>query len=600
MARKGISNNQILLILTIPITIGSVVTILSFLATTGVIGGLESDIRTLSDQVEQQPALDDLLAQFPIPDPTPTNITIIEQTIVEQPEGFTSTDQDLITAFLDAIGVTQTETFGVISEVTLIDADFATQIESTFVKIQPLDPRIVILPQAPEVENLRFVVNTDFSRQLTDDGRNYHKFSGWGVVNDSGGFAGIPVTMTTTTNCGSMANTGLCVQVIGSKSKNDSTHNNSVLHGFTKTIDLSDWTREGNLVFNLDYDCNQFFTASSQMRIIVAGDTSSQTRITCADGTHSEEISGLVGDSNSITIQFGGQALAVDNFRMDYKFNNVEVIGNSITKRTATETIALIDSLSIVQNNVDQTILDLGIIEVKLLGGTVFDNEKVVLQGDFETRINDVTISQHQLTANGFSQANKIPIKIDGEDSFFFKLDEQFYGTDTFNKLTFIVNNMVVNVGEGDELRTFEYHVPFVAYLLEFNVRANEIVAFNEEDLAISVLKNDSTFIACGLSAGDINAEVLPPAVSIIANGFTLTTTNPDAGKGALRNPITNEVQKDAEFCQTVPNLPRNTELTFKIGNSFFEVFSPVTQSNYFVKCTTNGCSSNIGYSVTP
>jgi ABC-type lipoprotein release transport system permease subunit len=106
MARKGISNNQILLILTIPITIGSVVTILSFLATTGVIGGLESDIRSLSDQVDQQPALDDLLAQFPIPDPTPTNVTIIEQTIVEQPEGFTSTDQDLITAFLDAIGVT--------------------------------------------------------------------------------------------------------------------------------------------------------------------------------------------------------------------------------------------------------------------------------------------------------------------------------------------------------------------------------------------------------------------------------------------------------------------------------------------------------------
>ena len=144
MARKGISNNQILLILTIPITIGSVVTILSFLATTGVIGGLESDIRSLSDQVDQQPALDDLLAQFPIPDPTPTNVTIIEQTVVEQPEGFTSTDQDLITAFLDAIGVTQTETFGVISEVTLIDADFATQIESTFVKIQPLDPRIVM------------------------------------------------------------------------------------------------------------------------------------------------------------------------------------------------------------------------------------------------------------------------------------------------------------------------------------------------------------------------------------------------------------------------------------------------------------------------
>ncbi len=597
-----VTNNQILLILTIPITIGAGVTIVSFLATTGIIGGLESDIRSLSNQVDQQPALEDLLAQLPVaPDPVGVNETVTEIIVVEQPAGFTATDQDLITAFLDAIGVTVTETFGVTSEVNLIDADFVSQIESSFVKIQPLDPREVVLPQAPEIENLRFFINTDFSRQLADNGRNYHKFSGWNIVNDFGGASSIPVTMTTTTNCGSIPNTGLCVQTVGSKNDDDKTANGSVLHGFTKTIDLSDWTREGELVFNLDYNCNEFFHRSSQMRIIVKGDTSSETRFTCDDGKHTEEISGLIGNSNSVTIQFGGQALSVDKFRMDYKFNNVQVIGNSIIKRMAQETISLIDGLSIVQNNQDQTILDLGIIEVKLIGDTIFDNEKVVLQGDFETRINDATISQHQLTANGFSQANKIPIKIDGQDSFFFKLDEQFYGTDTFNKLTFIVNNMIVNVGEGEELRTFEYHIPFVAYLLEFNVRPNEIVAFNEEDLAISVLKNDSTLITCGLSAGDINAEVLPPAVNIIANGFTLGTTNPDAGKGAIRDPLTSEIQKDAEFCQTFPNLPRNTEITYKIGNEFFEVFSPVTQANYFVKCTTSGCSSNIGYAtVTP
>jgi len=598
-----VTNNQILLILTIPITIGAVVTIVSFLATTGIVGGLESDIRSLSNQVDQQPALEDLLAQLPVaPDPPPTGQNVTQEIIIEQPAGFTATDQDLISAFLDAIGVTVTETFGITSQVNLIDADFENQIESSFVKIQPLDPREVILPQAPDVENIRFFINTDFSRQLADNGRNYHKFSGWDIVNDFGGASSIPVTMTTTTNCGSIPNTGLCVQTVGSKNDDDKTANGSVLHGFTKTIDLSDWTREGNLVFNLDYNCNEFFyRGATQMRIIVSADMSSETRFACADGHHTEEISDLIGNSNSVTIQFGGQTNSVDKFRMDYKFNNAQVIGNSIIKRMAQETISLIDGLSIVQNNQDQTILDLGIIEVKLIGDTIFDNEKVVLTGDFETRINDATISQHQLTANGFSQANKIPIRIDGQDSFFFKLDEQFYGTDTFNKLTFIVNNMVVNLGEGDELRTFEYHIPFVAYLLEFNVRPNEIVAFNEEDLAISVLKNDSTLITCGLSAGDINPEVLPPAVNVIANGFTLTTTNPDAGKGALRDPLTGEIQKDAEFCQTVPNLPRNTEITYKIGNEFFEVFSPVTQANYFVKCTTNGCSSNIGYAtVTP
>jgi len=593
-----VTNNQILLILTIPITIGAGVTIISFLATTGIIGGLESDIRSLSDQVDQQPALDDLLAQLPVaPDPAPP-VDVTEEIVIETPAGFTSTDQDLISAFLDAIGVTVTETFGVTAQVNLIDANLESQIESSFIKVQPLDPREVILPQAPETENLRFFVNTDFSRQLADNGRNYHKFSGWDIVNDFGGATAIPVTMTTTTNCATIPNTGLCVQVVGSKNKDDSIANGSVLHGFTKTIDLSDWTREGNLIFNLDYNCNEFFyLGATQMRIIVSADMSSETRFACEDGHHTEEISGLIGNSDSITIQFGGQTSSVDKFRMDYKFNNAQVIGNSIIKRTAQETIGLIEQLSIVQNDVDQTVLDLGIIEVKLVGDTVFDNEKVVLEGDFETRINGATVSLHQLTASGFSQANMIPINIDGQDSFFFKLDEQFYGTDTFNKLTFVINNMIVNVGEGEELRTFEYHVPFVAYLLEFNVRPNEIVAFNEEDRAISVLKNDSTLITCGLSAGDINAEVLPPAVEVKNNGFTLATTNPEAGKGTIRDPITGEIDKDAEFCQTVPNLPRDTEITFKIDNSFFEVFSPVTQSNYFVKCTTNGCSSNIGFS---
>jgi len=591
-----VTNNQILLILTVPITIGAIVTILSFLATTGVVGGLQGDIRSLSDQVNMQPALDDLIAQLPV---APVQDTIgVNETIVlmEQPEGFTATDQDLISAFLDAIGATVTETFGVRSQVTLIDSDFEQQIEASFIKVQPLDPREVLLPQAPETENLRFFVNTDFSRQLADNGINFHKFSGWDVVNDFGGLASLPIAITTTTVCGTVPNTGLCVNVIGSKNNRDSTANFSVLHGLSKQIDLSDWTREGDLVFNLDYSCNpNFLLGLTKMKINIVSDGTFQDIISCQSGKYTKEISGLIGNSDSVTIQFGAFTQSYDNFRMDFKFNNPQVIGNSKLVRMATEAISLLEGLSIIQNDADQTVLDLGIIEVKLIGETIFDNEKVVLQGDFQTRINGNTISQHQLSASGFSQANQIPINIDGQDSFFFKLDEQFFGVDTFNTLTFVVNNLVVNVGE-DDVRSFEYHIPFVVYLLEFNVRPNEIVAFNENDVAISVLKNDSTLITCGTSAGDMNPEVLPPAVSIIANGFTITTTNPEAGKGAIRDVISGEILEDAEFCQTVPNLPRDTELTFKIGNSFFEIFSPVTQSNFFVKCTPLGCSSNIGF----
>lgn len=600
MVRKGISNNKILLLLTIPITIGSVVTILSFLATTGVIGGLETDIRSLSDQVDQQPALKDFLAQLPVvPDPVDINVTTSE-IIIEQPSGFTASDQDIISAFLDAIGIKVTETFGVKADIVLIDADFKEQIESSLVKVQPLDPREVILTEIPETDDLRFFINTDFSRQISDNGLKYHKFSGWNIVNDFGGFSSIPVVITTTTNCANIPNTGLCIQVVGSKNDDDNTANGSVIHGISKTIDISDWTREGDLILSFDWDCNPNFRRSTtSLEVKIQGEQFFADKVTTCNGLekYTREISQVAGNSNDLTVQIGAKVGSVDHFRLDYKFNNVQIIGNSVIKRIAQETIGLIDGLSIIQNNEDRTILDLGIIQTQLFGQTIFDNEKVVLTGDFETRLNDKTVSQHQLSASGVTQGKKIPIKIDGEETFFFKLDQQFYEEDSFQKLTFIVNNLVVNVGEGEELRTFEYHTPFTAYLLEFNVRPDEIVAFNEKDVAISVLKNDSNLITCGLSAGDINPQILPPSVSILANGFTIAVTNTEAGKGTITDPITKEVQKDAEFCQIVPQLPRDTELTFKIGNQFFEVFSPSTQSNFFVKCTTNGCSSNIGFS---
>ncbi len=614
--RAGLTNNQILLILTIPITIGSVVTIMSFLLTTGVVGNLQGEFQSLSDQVQQQQSLDSqFLAQLPINDPAPA-VSNQTEVIFEEPDGFRATDQDLISAFLDAIGIRVTETFDIRADVTLIDANFAEQIASSQVKVQPLDPRSVIVEPPPEFDNARFFINTDFSRQIADNGVNHHKFSGWNIVQDFGGASAIPVVVTTTTNCaGIVDNTGLCVQVIGSKNNDDDTRNGSVLHGLSKVISLADWTGEGDLIVSLDYDCNRgFYRGFTQVKITLVGDEvgliDQFTTPTCNGfAKYTKEISELVGNSNTITFQFGTFTGSVDKFRMDYKFNNAQLLGNSRIIRQAQEVIQQIPQASIIQSNEQGTILDLGIIQTNLIGKTLFPNERVVLTGDFETRIGSSgtsgvpsgakTISQHQLTANGITDgAGEIIIKIDGQDSFFFTLDEQFYDANSFQKLTFVVNNMIVNVGEGDELRTFEYHTPFVTYLLEFNVRPDEIIAFNEKDVAISVLKNDSTLITCGTSAGDINAEVLPPIVAVNSNGFTIAITNPISGKGAITDPITKEVQEDAEFCQTVPNLPRDTEITFKIENSFFEVFSPIIQSNYFVKCTPNGCSSNIGYSV--
>lgn len=602
----GLSTTKVILLLTVVIAIGSVFTILSFLSTSGIIGeigNLQGEFQTLSDQVNSQQSLDieELLAQLPFDEGT----TQQPQLVIEQPDGFTATDQDLISAFLDAIGITQTETFGIKADVTLVDANLEQQIESAFVRVQPLDPRTVILEPSPETDLLRFFINTDFSTQIADNGINFHKFSGWDIIQDFGSGASIPIVVTTTSNCAGLENTGVCIQVFGSKNNDDDVRNGSVLHGIGKTIDLSDWTGEGDLILSFDWDCNRFFTRGNQLVVNIKGEDFFQEldRNCPQNQKFTKEISEIVGNSNQVTVQIGVRVGNVDKFRADYKFNNVKIIGNSIIKRTATEVISLIDQLSIIQNTQEQRILDLGFIQLNLFGSTVFPNERVVLTGDFETRLNDKTVTQHQLTASGTTNSGGIiPIKIDGIETFFFKIDEQFYSEDSFQKLTFIVNNMIVNVGEGEELRTFEYHTPFTAYLLEFNVRLDEIVAFNEKDVAISIIKSDSTLKTCGLSQGVdpiTQPEILPPVVRIIVNGFTLATTNPIVGKTAITNTITGEVQKSAEFCQTVPNLPRDTEITFKIENNFFEVASPITQANYFVKCTLTACSSNIGFSLT-
>ena len=606
-------NTKIIFLLTIVIAIGSIFTILSFLSTTGLlgeVGNLQGEFQTLSDQVSSQEGIniEDLLAQLPVDQGTTTPTEII----IQQPEGFTATDQDIISAFLDAIGVTQTETFGVKANIELIDANFEQQIASSFATVQPLDPRTVIVQPDIDIDTLRFFINTDFSTQIADNGRNYHKFSGWDIIQDFGNGASIPIVVITSSNCGGIENTGICIQVIGSKNDDDDTRNGTWLHGIGKKISISDWTGDGDLVLAFDWQCNAGFRRSANVMVVtIQGDSVLRQEISTCTGSPEKfttKINNLVdkngnsvlGNSEEVTVQIGVRVGNVDKFRADYKFNNVQIIGDSILKRVAVETIGLIDSLSIIQNDAEQRILDLGFIQLDLIGETVFPNEKVLLTGDFETRINDKTITKHQLTANGITDTGgQIVIRVDGQNEFIFKVDEQFYQEDTFQKLTFIVDNLIVNVGEGAEQRIFEYHIPFTAYLLEFNVRSDEIVAFNEDDLAISVLKNDSTFISCGTSTGDMTPEVLPPSIELIANSFTFAITNPEAGKNAITDPITKEVQKDTEFCQTVPNLPRDTEITFKVGNQFFEVASPVTQANYFVKCTPIGCSSNIGYSTT-
>ena len=61
MAKGGLSNTKVILLLTIVIAIGSIFTVLSFLSTTGLlgeVGNLQGEFQTLADQVNSQEAID--------------------------------------------------------------------------------------------------------------------------------------------------------------------------------------------------------------------------------------------------------------------------------------------------------------------------------------------------------------------------------------------------------------------------------------------------------------------------------------------------------------------------------------------------------------
>jgi len=592
MAKKNPLTN-VIVALTIIIAIGAIATTTTLLIQVGVI-----DIG-----LTETPNIVPPLAEIPVvvDDPEETNPDNDLNEELGLPQGFINSEEDILSAFLDTIGLRVTETFGVDAEVRLVDANLEEVIESSFLTVQPLDPRKVIT-SPEEISALTFFVNTDFSTQLADNGRNFHRFSGWDVINDFGGLASIPIVIQPTILCSGVPNTGKCAQVIGNKNNlRDGTANGSVFHGLSKVIDISDWTREGDLILTLDYSCNQNFILNTKFFVVVQGDFGKTTDIPCLfNQKYTQVINQEVGNSNTVTIQFGAQARNTDSFRMDIIFNNVKVGGNSVIKRDAIE---LFQSLTIVQNDQEQRILDLGFIEVGLTGQTVFDNEKVRVNGKLESRIDGKTISEHVVSGSGTTIGNQLPLRIDGQDTFIFKIDDQFFLPETFHKFDLFLNDFIVNVGEGEELRVFEYHTPFLVYSLEFNVLPDEIVAFGVLDRVISVLKSDTTFQTCGRTSGEdpiLQPEVLPPVVSIISNGFTIVTTNPEAGKLGARDPFTKEEVPDKEFCGVIPNLPRETDLTFKIGNSFFEVSVPASQQNYFIKCVREGCTSNIGFGSNP
>ena len=165
---------NVVVALTVVIVLGILVTVGTFLVQVGVIDLGLNEVPPLAEIPVIPP--DDDGTEDPIP--------------IEPP-----TTEELIDQFLRSIGVITVETFGIDANVRLVDSNLEEQFERAFLKVQPLDPREVIVAPEQDIDPSRFFINTDFSTQLADNGRNYHKFSGWDVVNEpsgcssSGGFS---------------------------------------------------------------------------------------------------------------------------------------------------------------------------------------------------------------------------------------------------------------------------------------------------------------------------------------------------------------------------------------------------------------------------
>ena len=504
---------------------------------------------------------------------------------------------------LSAVGIGEgvTEKFAIAPKVILVDANQEQTLFETTLIIEPLDPRttVIIEPELVEAESVvRFFIDDDFSSQLNNAGTNHHQWTGWEKAVQGNHPA--PSWQFTRDCAGIVEHNDGCLKMTAFRDCIDSEDNKCPdftrgFFGFFKIKDISDWTQERPFKVGFDYSVEgkqrniQYLARVNgqvfELPAVATGHFEVDvTDILCTETAQSIQCDDL------LNFQFGLNPTNSDHVDGTITFNNAFASGPSVVKRDA---IDLLDQLTLFARG---GIIDFGFIQISLDGISVNPNEKVVLQGNMEIRLDDVTVSTKRLSATGNTSIDKnsIPINIEGRPSLAFSLDDEDF-TEGFHDFKIILRDFTVNLGEGTDTRTFEYHKTFVAYILEFNFNGDQFVAFGDENIAISVFKNDSTLKTCGITLGmdSTEPEVKPPVVQVLEEGFTIITTNPDAGKFADDDiGKTNRV-----YCSIYPNIPRDSNLLFKINQEFFEVASPASQKNWDVTCNREGCTSNFGYS---
>lgn len=523
------------------------------------------------------------------------------------PELFKESTQNPLEILLDdlsasGIGGGVTEKIAIAPKIILLDANQEQSLFETTLLVEPLDPRTTIEPEPELVEPetvIRLFIDTDFAKQTNDEGTKHHQWTGWEKRVDGNNPA---MSWQFVRECGGIAeHNNACLRMVAKRDCIDTEDNKcpafqNGLYGFFKTVNIDDWTVERPFKVSFDYSVTgkqrniEYLVRVNGEQFKLEPVSTGHFEVDVTDFIRTQTTQGFTGD-RFLTVEMGLNPTNNDHIDGTIYFNNVVAEGPSVVKR---EALDLLDQLSIFATG--GRLLDFGFIQLGLDVVTAKPNEKIVLQGTMEIRLDDKTVVTKPLSSNGItsSVSNALPISIEGRPTLAFSLDDEKF-TEGFHTFKIILRDFIINVGEGQSTRTFEYHKTFVAYILEFEFNGDQFVAFDQNNQAISVFKNDSTLKTCGLTSGldSSEPEVKPPVVQVLDQGFIIITTNPNAGKF----PSDDIEKSNRVYCSIYPNVPRQANLLFKINEEFFEISSPASQKNWDVTCNRVGCTSNFGYS---
>ncbi len=227
-----------------------------------------------------------------------------------------------------------------------------------------------------------------------------------------------------------------------------------------------------------------------------------------------------------------------------------------------------VKELSLIGENGE--LLDLGSFNVRFIGITG-DNQHVDASGKFLVKLNGDPIHLGTFEKIGTTTQHGIVFDVNNKgETFTFTLadePESVFITGTLtNEVEVIITDVEAIVGSGFDTREFKFESRkgFKVYSLKMSFDGDKIVKLTEELKAVSVLRSDSKFSLCtSLSQTTQGKLGTVPSVEIFHEGELLVkmpsiekTFETRSGKKIF----------DRKPCVVFDQLPRNAELTFKIG----------------------------------